>query len=55
MGKFKVAMADLEKIQELVSIAVKKETDSLRGEIEKLKKENADLKKQVQELGSCHR
>ena len=43
-------MADLEKIQELVSIAVKKETDSLRGEIEKLKKENADLKKQVQEL-----
>ena len=43
-------MADLEKIQELVNIAVKKETESLRGEIEKLKIENVELKKKMHDL-----
>ena len=43
-------MTDLGKIQEMVSNAVKKETDSLRNEIEALKTENAELRKKVQEL-----
>ena len=43
-------MVDMDKIQELINRAVKKETEKLWGEIELLKKENSDLKKKVHEL-----
>ena len=43
-------MTDTKKIQELVEAAVKKEVESLRGQIEKLKTDNTELRQRVLEL-----